>query len=342
MKHVSSDLKIVVVGGGSGSFVALRAARQLSSHVTAVVTMFDSGGSSGVIRNEFNVLPPGDVRRCLVALASGAHEKTFEQLFDFRFRKNSSLNGHNFGNLFLLALAEITGSMAEGIRVASSLLNVQGRVLPVSVEQATLCARLEDGQEIVGELNIDIPKHDGSLAIKQVYLNPSVTIFPEAEQALLDADIIIIGPGDLYTSIIPNLLARGFSHALRHSRAKKICIPNLMTKWGETNDYSVSMFVRELLKYSGIKKFDYLLYNKRIPPKRLLVKYAKEKQFPFVPDLGGLKNLANEIIVGDFVHENDYVRHDAAAIATALRRVVIQKTYLSYSSAPVFIQSKGR
>ena len=216
--------KIVRIGGGSSGYTILRGLKQYPLEITAVVNMFDSGGSAGVLRDELGILPPGDVRRALAALADGKQGTILRELFNFRFNDEGSVNGHSFGNLFLAALSSIYGSDIEAIRKASQILNLKGKVLPVSLDKSHIHATLEDGTKIVGETNIDIPKHDGSIPIKKIFLEPPAKIFDEAEQAILDADIIVIGPGDLYTSIIPNLLARGVPEALQKSKGKKVVV----------------------------------------------------------------------------------------------------------------------
>ena len=246
--------KIVRIGGGSSGYTLLRSLKAHPVEITAVVNMFDSGGSTGVLRDEFGILPPGDVRRALAALADGEHSEILRSLFNFRFKENGSVSGHSFGNLFLTALTAIYGSDIEAIRKASEVLHVKGRVLPVSLDMSHIHAILEDGTEIVGETNIDIPKHDGSKRIARVFLEPAAVGFTEALEAVRDADVVLIGPGDLYTSLIPNLLVKGMPEALKESKAKKAVVCNLMTKWGETHGFTATDMVKELLAYSGLDR----------------------------------------------------------------------------------------
>ena len=309
--------KVVRIGGGSSGYMILRGLKKFPLDITAVVTMFDSGGSSGVLRDELGILPPGDVRRALAALADDDSSTILRDLFNYRFKENGSVNGHSFGNLFLAALADIYGGDIEAIRKASELLHLTGKVLPVSLDTSHIHAVLEDGTEIVGETNIDIPKHDGSLAIEQVFLDPSTCIFPETEAAILAADIIVIGPGDLYTSIIPNFLVGGMPEALQKSRAKKIIVCNLMTKWGETHVFKASDMARELLKYSGLAKFDYAICNTKEPSTDVLERYAAQKQFPVACD-EALAQYAQQVITGDFYSEADIARHDSEKIAEVI------------------------
>jgi len=309
--------KVVTIGGGTGSYTVLRGLKDFPLDITAVVSMFDSGGSTGRLRDEFGVLPPGDIRRCLIALSDGARAEILRDLFNFRFENGNSLKGHSFGNLLLVALSSIYGSDIEGIRKASELLHLKGKVLPVSLDQSTLHAILENGEEIIGETNIDIPKHDGTVRIEKVFLEPSAKIFEETAQAIKDADLIIIGPGDPYTSIIPNLLVKGMAEALRASKAKKIAVMNLMSKWGETHEFAASDMVREILKYSGFEKFDCVICNTAKMDSELVSAYEKEKKFPIHCD-DKLSDYAREVKTGDYFSEADIARHDSAKIARVI------------------------
>lgn len=307
--------KVVRIGGGSGGFNLLRGLKAFPLEITAVFTSFDSGGSAGVLRDEFGILPPGDVRRGLLALADEKRAKIIRDLFNFRFENGgSSLSGHSFGNLFLAALSSIYGGEMEGIRKAADLLNIQGTVLPVSLEHSHVHAKLEDGTEIVGETNIDIPKHDGALRIKDVFLEPPARIYEETDKAIREADLIVIGPGDLYSSIIPALLVGGMKGSLQASKAKKIVICNLMTKWGETNGFVASDMVRELLRYSGLKKFDYAICNTQRMNPKMVAAYEQEQKYPMQCD-AKLPEYAEKVITGDFFSESDIARHDSEKIA---------------------------
>lgn len=313
--------KVVRIGGGSGGFNLLRGLKQFPFDITAVFTSFDSGGSAGVLRDEFGVLPPGDVRRGLVALSEGKRAEILRELFNYRFDKEgSSLHGHSFGNLFLVALSEIYGSEMEGIRKASELLNIKGKILPVSLDNANVTALLEDGTKVVGETNIDIPKHDGNLKIAEVYLEPKATLYKETEVAIKKADLVIIGPGDLYSSLIPTLAVDGMKKALKSCKGKTVVVCNLMTKWGETNGYKASDMVRELLKYSGLKKFDYVICNSKAAPPKLLKAYEKERKFPMECDENLSKYAANTI-TGDFFSRADIARHDSEKIAKVISKL---------------------
>ena len=309
--------KVVTIGGGTGSYTVLRGLKEFSLDITAIVSMFDSGGSSGTLRDEFGVLPPGDVRRCLVALSEGKRAEILRELFNYRFENGNSLKGHSFGNLFLVALSSIYGGDIEGIRKASELLNIKGKVLPVSLDKSDLHAILENGEEIVGETNIDIPKHNGEIRIQKVFLDPPAKLCEETKDAIREADILIIGPGDAYTSIIPNLLVKGMAEALRESSGKKIVVTNLMSKWGETHGFAASDMVRELLTYSGLEKFDVCVCNTAKMDPKLVAAYEKEKKYPIYCD-NKLPEFAKKVITGDYFSEADIARHDSAKIAKVI------------------------
>ncbi len=307
--------KVVRIGGGSGGYTLLRGLKTFPLDITAVFTSFDSGGSTGVLRDEFGILPPGDVRRGLLALADEGQAEILRDLFNYRFKNGgSSLHGHSFGNLFLAALADIYGGEMEGIRKASELLNIKGKVLPVSLDKSHVHAILEDGTEIVGETNIDIPKHDGELRIKKIFLDPAARIYDETDKAIREADLVVIGPGDLYSSLIPTLSVDGMKEALSASKAKKIAVCNLMTKWGETHGFAASDMVKELLQYGGLSKFDYVICNTGSLPPDILAAYEKEKQYPMVCD-ARLDEYADRVITGDLFSVADVARHDSDKIA---------------------------
>lgn len=304
--------KIVTVGGGTGSFTVLKGLKNYPVAITAIVTMFDSGGSSGILRDEFGVLPPGDVRRCLIALSE--EEAVLRKLFMFRFEKDSSVSGHSFGNLFLTALSNIFKDDDLAIEKAGELLNIKGRVLPVSLNKSNLIAFLKDGTVIKGETNIDIPKHNGENKIAKIILEPKARLNPKARLAILQADYIVIGPGDLYTSVIPNFLVGGMAEAIQESKAKKVYVTNLMTKWGETHGLSASDCAKEILSYAHIPKFDYIICNNKKMSEKTLRSYAKEKKFPMVID-GTINKFGRKIVFAPLWKEKGIVRHDSDALA---------------------------
>jgi len=310
--------KIVVVGGGTGTFTVLRGLKQYPLDITAVVTTFDSGGSTGILLDEFGMLPSGDMRRCLVALAPDSEDTTLRDLFNYRYEGEGSLKDHSFGNLFLLALTAVTGSEVSAMKKAGELLKCKGKVLPVSTDHTKLCATLQNGLVIKGETNIDIPKHDGNIRIQNVFLKPRSFIFSEAYEALKAADLIVIGPGDLYTSIIPNLLAEGFVEAIRERTGKLAYVMNLMTKWGETNNFVASNFAQEVLSYLKQDKFDYIISNSLPIRKDLLKKYAAEKAYPVKLDLPQLRKLTAQLLREEVIQQTNIVRHDSGRLARVL------------------------
>lgn len=309
--------KIVVIGGGTGSYTVLRGLKNYPLDITAVVSMFDSGGSTGMLRDEFGILPPGDIRRCLVALAEENGINILRELFNYRFKEDSSLKGHSFGNLFLAALTQIVGSEAQAIKKAGKVLNIKGQVLPVSLTNSHLKAELEDGSVIEGETNIDVPKHDGSLKITRVFLEPDALILDETEKAIAEADMIVIGPGDLYTSVIPNLLVKGMPEAIRKSKAKKVYVCNIMSKWGETNGFKASDCAREVLSYIGLEKFDAIICSKNEVSPAILGRYAEENSHPIECD-ALLGSYADLIVTEDVAMSSDIIRHDSAKLSRVI------------------------
>ena len=311
MKKEKKREKIVVIGGGTGSFNVLRGLKNYPVDLTAVVAMMDSGGSTGRLRDEFGMLPPGDLRRCLVALS--ADTGSLRSLFEYRFSRGSGLNGHSFGNLFLTVLRDLTGSDAAAVREAARILNVQGQVLPVTLTNCQIGVVLENGQTVVGETNINIPKYDPRLRIRSFFVVPRARIYKDAEAAILAADKIIIGPGDLYTSLLPNIGVIGVKGAIRRSRARVIYVCNIMTKAGETLGFKVSDFLRELERYLGKDIVRTVVCNDRRPPEHLLKRYAAEGAEFVEPDLEGKRIRRADVLGG-----RDLARHDPEKIARVL------------------------
>ncbi len=308
-----------VIGGGTGSYNVLRGLKRHTSQLTAIVTMFDSGGSSGKLRDEFGILPPGDVRRCLLALApETADTILLRQLLDYRFERGTGLQGHNFGNLFLTALSAITGGDLQAIEAAARILGISGKVLPVSLDSATLCAELETGQVVRGEADIDVPKHNASLRITRVFLDPGAVALPDALAAIRHADVVVIGPGDLFTSVIPNLLVEGVVDALRRSPARKIFVCNLMTKRGETDGFKASDFVRTLQAYLGENVLDAIVCSTQSANTSLLQRYAAEGARPVEIDAEAVSELGVRVHVQNLITEPTLIRHDPDKLAHAL------------------------
>ncbi len=305
--------KVVAIGGDTGTYTLLRGMKKYPVDITAVVSMADDGGSTGKLRDEYGILPPGDVRRCLIALSDSS--QLMKKLFEYRFDRGA-FNGHSFGNLLITALREVVGDYGEAVKEASKILNVRGKVLPVTLDNVRLYAKLENGETIVGETNIDIPKHDPSLKIENVYLKPTAIISRDSYDSILQADKVVLGPGDLYTSIIPNLLVNGVKEILKESKAKKIYVCNLMTKYGETNGFCVSDFVSEIEKYVGNDVLDFVVYNESNYDKKLLEKYKEENAYPVRADNENFNKFKAEFKSGSFVREPVLIRHDSEKLAS--------------------------
>jgi len=312
---------VTVIGGGTGSFHVLSGLRRRSDlEVCSVVTMMDSGGDSGRLRDEFGLLPPGDLRRCLVAL-SGESE-LLRNLFNFRFEEQP-LAGRSFGNLFVLALTRTLGSEKAAIEAASRLLDVHGRVLPVTWDHAHLFAELADGTLLEGEANIGVPGSGGS-PIQRVYLEPRATANPDATDAILGSDYVVLAPGDLYTSSIPNLLVEGIPEAIRATPARLVYIVNLMTRYGETTGYSASQHVAELARYAG-RVPDAVLANQSRIPDALATRYEAEAAHPVSWDEPALRQLGvRHILRAPVMSGSSLVRHDPDRTADALETLFQQ------------------
>ena len=316
--------KILVIGGGTGTFAVLSGLKKYPVDLTAVVTMMDSGGSSGRLRDEFGQLPAGDVRQALVALSEDT--SVMRSLFNYRYNKGEGLEGHSFGNLFLTTLAEVLGGMDKALEEASRVLKIKGKVLPVTLSSANLAAEYENGLVVEGEGNIDEPKHDGSLKIKKLSLKPEVEPYEKTLKAISEADLIVIGPGDLYTSLIPNLVVSQVAETICGSKAKKAYILNLMTKYGQTNGFTASKFVAEMEKYLG-DCLDYILINNKSFPSEIIDRYKSEKDSPVVDDLkdDGYRIIRNDFLESDPIEKTSgdhlkrsLIRHDPEKLAKVL------------------------
>jgi len=302
--------KMVIIGGGTGSYTVLSGLKDYAVDITAIPSMFDNGGHTGQLRDEYGVLPPGDVRRCLIALSE---HKTWRDLFTYRFSGNNS----SLGNLLLTALKDIHKSDVYAIKEAGNLLNIRGKVLPVSINQAHLCAKLSNNQIIKGETNIDVPKHDPNIPISKIFLEPEAHIYRETYNAIIESDVIILGPGDLFTSIIPNLIVKGVCDAIKKSQAKIIYICNLMTKHGETTGFCAEDHVRKILEFISV---DVVICNSNMPSLERIKKYATEYSEP-VKIKGDMKNLVNEIRIEDLMSEKSLVRHNSKKLAKLLMTI---------------------
>ena len=316
--------RVVVIGGGTGVYTVLSGLRDYPVHLTAVVSMADDGGSTGSLREEFGILPPGDIRRALVAL-SDSNNKILSDLFNFRFEENSSLHGHSLGNLLITALEKITGSFDQAIEEAVKILNINGDVIPVTLSRTRLFAILEDGTRVEGETNIDIPKHNPDLHISELRLDPPVLANPKAIQAILSADVVILGPGDVYTSILPNILAEGIRDAIQSTRAKVLYIVNIMTKYGETNNFKASDFLSTVEKYLEEGSIDMCLINTEKPHDDTIIERYKEEHVEFVEnDFKSQKVKNTEIVTGDFLRKGMFLRHDPKKLAKILNVIIAE------------------
>lgn len=311
-----SGYKIVAIGGGTGLSTLLRGLKHHTSNITAVVTVSDDGGSSGRLRKELGVLPPGDIRNCLVALADD--EALVTALFRYRFNEGEGLSGHSFGNLFLAAMTGITGNFDDAIRESSRVLNIIGRVLPATLTTVKLCAKMRDGTVIEGESNIGHATHP----IERVYFEPSYAPpLPDVLEAIRDADAIVLGPGSLYTSILPNLLVAGMVDAMNASNAIKIYVCNVMTQPGETEGFSASEHLRALQSATSPKIVDYIIINDERPT-LLVERYAQERQEPVTVDSNELRELGVRERRSAVVSETDMVRHDSTKLARVVASIV--------------------
>lgn len=288
--------KLVAIGGGTGLPAVLRGMKDFTVNITAVVTVADDGGSSGKLRSQFGILPPGDIRNCLVALSDS--EPLLEKLFQYRFEHGEGLSGHNFGNLFILALTETTGDFYQAVRESSQVLAVRGRVIPSSLDHVRLKAELADGTMVVGESAIG----RAVSPIRRVFLDPPAAHpVEDALQAVADADVIVLGPGSLYTSIIPNLLVPGMADALRRSPAIKVYVCNIMTQPGETDGYTASAHVRALIEHVGYGCIDHVVVNTGAVPPATVERYRQGKAQPVAADEAELRRLGLDVVRADLV-----------------------------------------
>ena len=322
----TQPLRVVAIGGGTGLSTLLRG---LSSHVlapghlpsdagqiadlAAVVTVTDDGGSSGRLRKDFNILPPGDLRNCMVALAEEGH--LLAKLFAHRFRAGEGLKGHNFGNLFVTALTEITGDFGLAIQLASKILATRGKIYPVTTANATVVARMEDGSLVRGETNITASK----LRIEELMIDPpDAQPLPETLEAIARADLITVGPGSLYTSLITNLLVQGMPVALEQARGPRVYVCNLMTQANESLGLSAADHIQRIYDHTGAPIFDYALVNTAPFSPDTLARYAAENAAPIVADIDRIESMGIRCIAGNFASEGNVVRHDADRVTDAL------------------------
>jgi len=309
--------RVVAIGGGTGLSTMLRGLKRYTTRITAIVTVADDGGGSGVLREELGMLPPGDVRNCICALANT--EPTMEQLMNYRFH-DGRLAGQSLGNLMLAALNDLSGSFKEAVQRMSDVLAITGRVLPVTNENVVLVAEFDDGSAVEGESKIAGVKHGTEKRIERVRLVPELPEpVPEALEAIRQADLIVIGPGSLYTSIMPNLITRDVAKAVAESSAIKVYVLNVMTQDGETEGYTASDHVRALFDHSGERLFHLCLANSMPIPDALVERYAAEGAAPVELDYNAMHKLGVEIFHAPVAQvRRDLVRHDPDALAREL------------------------
>ncbi len=324
--RLKQGYKIVAIGGGTGLSTLLRGLKRRTSNLTAVVTVSDDGGSSGRLRTELGVLPPGDVRNCLVALADD--EALVTDLFRYRFTEGEGLIGHSFGNLFLAAMTGITGNFDAAVKESSRVLNVVGRVLPSTLGIVKLCARLDDGTVVAGESAISLVKRP----IEQIFFEPAMAApLDEVIEAIREADAIVLGPGSLYTSIAPNFLVDRLADEVARAPGVKLYVCNVMTQPGETDGMSAADHVEALFRNAGQRVCDYVIVNDE-PPSRLLALYAQEGQTPVVADVARIEGLGLRAVTAHVMSETDTVRHDPKRLADvvigAIDRAVAERATL--------------
>ena len=305
---------VVVIGGGTGLNSILRGLKKYTNNITAIVSVSDAGGSSKQLRTDFGMLPPGDIRNCLVALSDSG--PLMSKLLQYRFKEGKGLKGHSFGNLLITALTKITGSFDKAIQETGDILAIRGKVLPVSLEKIHLCAKLENGKTIEQEPNVEVHKTKYKSEIADLYLKPKVVVaYQETLKAIKKADYIVLGPGSLYTSILPNLLVKGVPTAIKRSKAKKIYVSNVMTQPGETNGYTAGMHVERIVKYLGKGVLDYIIVNKERAPESLYRTYKKKGSTRVKIDLPKLKEFKVKIVEANLMTKENLLRHDPDKLA---------------------------
>ena len=325
-KSTAADkpVHVVTIGGGSGQYALLSGLRNIAGiRISAVVSMMDSGGSTGRLRDELGTLPPGDILKCILALSP--HQETARAIFQKRFKKDRRLKGHNAGNMLLTMLSRYTGSFPAGVQALAEILDVRGEILPVTIDRATLVAELTDGSRIFGESAIDTPRGHQRETIRDVYLVPhhsdNITVFPPVLEAIADADLIILGPGDLFTSIIPNLIVPGMKKKLQSVSAPIYHVVNIMTKFGETNHFQACDFIATIEGFTGQKLCGAIVNNRR-PDDRLLALYRKQKS-DFV-DIG-LETPDCPLVAEDLLETSgDVIRHDPQKLADLIARIIFE------------------
>lgn len=316
--------KIVVMGGGTGNFTVLRGLKNHNVDLSAIVSMADDGGSTGILRDELGVLPPGDVRQCLVALSDSS--RLMRSVMDYRF-ENGGLGGHSLGNLLLSALEKVTGSFERAVEEMGRILYIKGKVIPVTTHQVRLKMILNNQKVLEGEREIYL-SHEIDKGYSKIYLDPFPKSNPHAITEIRNADLIILGPGGIHTSIIPNLLVEGVSEALKESHAKKIFISNLMNRKGQTTGYKVSNYLHEIVSYLGEDIFDYILVNSQMPDQALIERYSEEGEL-VINDIEGSRVISAPLLgelsenrKSDTLIKRSLIRHNSKQITKEIMKIV--------------------
>ncbi len=316
--------KVVVMGGGTGNFTVLRGLKKHNVDLSAIVSMADDGGSTGILRDELGVLPPGDVRQCLVALSDSS--RLMRSVMNYRF-ENGGLGGHSLGNLLLSALEKVTGSFERAVEEMGRILFIKGKVIPVTTHQVRLKMILKNRKILEGEKEIYL-SHEIDRGYNKIYLEPFPESNPHAISEIRNADLIILGPGGLHTSIIPNLLVGGVSQALRESHAKKVFIANLMNRKGQTTGYKVSDYLNEIVTYLGDDIFDHVLVNSQMPDQELIEKYSEEGEL-VENDMSGSRVISAPLLgelsqsrKGDTLMTRSLIRHNSTQVTKEIMKIV--------------------
>ncbi len=320
-RYLERGSNVVVLGGGTGLSVLLHGLKNYTSNITAIVTVADDGGSSGRLREEFNVLPPGDIRNCLVALADA--EPLMRKLFQFRFEEGKDLKGHSFGNLFITAMSKVTGDFEQAVKESSKILAIRGRVIPATLSKIRLVAEHQDGEKTFGESRI--PKKMNP--IKKIFLEPKgCEATEEALEAIREADVIILGPGSLYTSVIPNLLVNGIYQEISRSKILKIYICNVMTQAGETGGYRASDHMKAIIHHTTPEIISTCIVNTGGIPHHLLEKYKEENAERVEPDQETIKKMGYKVIGANIIDAKDYIRHDSHKLSRLIMNSIGEYT----------------
>jgi len=324
--------KIVVIGGGSGSSVVLNGLKQnLDFELSAIVVVTDSGGSTGRLRDEFGFLPVGDIRQCIAALADGEYSEEIRKMLLYRFKKGEGLRGHNLGNLILTAFEDIYDSPGQAIEMVTKMFCIGGKVIPVTEKQVDLVIEYEDGKVLIGEKTLDDPKNGGQ-KIKKIKLSPNAPIYHQAKKAILDADVLIMGPGDLYASILPCTKTKGFKKAIKQSKAKIIYNVNLMTHYAQTHNMTAQCHIEAITKHIG-RSPDFVIINKEPIPTKILNYYKAHKEFPVqdnVKENSKFKIYREKLTSNILINQKDndtvprsILRHDSQKLAKVIAKIII-------------------